>query len=112
MDAPAAAETVCDVRAGDPMSWQKARKACIDRDRYCQARDAFPDVECWSDLHVHHKLRRSQGGTDDLSNLVLLCSVHHDAVHANPARSVELGLLDRRGAVSKVVPRPEMREAS
>lgn len=92
--------------------WEKARKAVLARDRYCQARDVWPDIQCWSDLHVHHKRRRSQGGTDDLSNLVALCAAHHDAVHANPSVSVGLGLLDARSTASKVVPRPELRETA
>jgi hypothetical protein len=32
-------------------------------------------------LHVHHKVFRSQGGTDALLNLITLCEVCHDALH-------------------------------
>lgn len=32
-------------------------------------------------LHVHHIIPLSEGGTNDLSNLELLCSGHHRAVH-------------------------------
>jgi RRXRR protein/HNH endonuclease len=33
-------------------------------------------------LHVHHKVFRSRGGTDDPSNLITLCEACHDALHA------------------------------
>jgi hypothetical protein len=32
-------------------------------------------------LHVHHIKMVSQGGTNELSNTIVLCSVHHDLVH-------------------------------
>ena len=43
----------------------------------------------------HHKLRRSHGGTDDAANTMDLCSDCHAWIHANPARSYELGYLIR-----------------
>ncbi|MGZ3333981.1 MAG: RNA-guided endonuclease IscB [Isosphaeraceae bacterium] len=33
-------------------------------------------------LHVHHKVFRSQGGSDEPSNLVTLCATCHDDLHA------------------------------
>lgn len=47
--------------------------------------------------HVHHKLRRGQGGTNELSNLLGLCHTCHALVHDNPAVSFEKGWLVRRG---------------
>lgn len=35
---------------------------------------------------VHHIRYRSRGGSDELSNLVLLCKACHDAVHAGRLR--------------------------
>ena len=35
-----------------------------------------------SGVHVHHIKFRSQGGTHETSNLVCLCAVCHDGVHA------------------------------
>jgi 5-methylcytosine-specific restriction endonuclease McrA len=32
-------------------------------------------------LHVHHIKPVSQGGTNDLANLTVICSAHHDLVH-------------------------------
>jgi len=44
-------------------------------------------------VHVHHKRRRSQGGTDDPENLLHLCRKGHDFVHANPEISFRMGWL-------------------
>ncbi len=44
-------------------------------------------------VHVHHRVRRSQGGTNDLSNLVHLCHRCHEWVHANPEAAREEGLM-------------------
>jgi hypothetical protein len=47
--------------------------------------------------HRHHRLPRSQGGGNDLCNLLALCWRHHSYVHQNPALSYERGWLVRRG---------------
>ncbi|HXA33387.1 MAG TPA: HNH endonuclease signature motif containing protein [Acidimicrobiales bacterium] len=47
-------------------------------------------------LSVHHRLRRSQGGTNDLENLLLVCARHHRHIHDHPAASYEAGTLLRR----------------
>ena len=46
--------------------------------------------------HAHHLLRRSQGGQDALDNLAHVCAHCHAAIHANPERAYERGLLRRR----------------
>lgn len=46
----------------------------------------------------HHKLRRSQGGTDDPANTADLCDACHAHVHANPAWSFRHGWLKRKAA--------------
>lgn len=43
---------------------------------------------------AHHVRRRSQGGTDDPSNLLWICRKCHDWVHGHPATAVALGLLE------------------
>lgn len=43
--------------------------------------------------HRHHKLRRSQGGTDDASNTVDCCSQCHAFIHANPSKAYAHGWL-------------------
>jgi len=45
----------------------------------------------------HHKLRRSQGGTDDKSNTIDCCwTCHNVTIHGNPALAYEMGWLVRR----------------
>ncbi len=46
--------------------------------------------------HFHHRLMRSQGGKGTVENCAHLCIQCHTVVHANPAKSYELGLLIRR----------------
>jgi len=45
---------------------------------------------------VHHRLRRSQGGKNELSNLMLLCGPCHGVVHEFPATSFAQGYLLKR----------------
>jgi len=45
---------------------------------------------------VHHRKRRSQGGTNDLDNLMGLCNGCHVHVHEMPTWSYEWGYLLRR----------------
>ena len=42
---------------------------------------------------VHHIRRRSQGGGNELSNLIDLCNGHHKFIHAHPSEAFEMGLL-------------------
>lgn len=39
-----------------------------------------------SGLQVHHIMYRSQGGSDEPNNLILLCQQHHDEAHSNKRR--------------------------
>lgn len=72
---------------------QSLRNAVLDRDRYCW--------KCGGELGVapavHHRQLRSQGGRDDLTNLIGLHHTCHNvqqgSVHQNPAWSVERGYL-------------------
>lgn len=43
--------------------------------------------------HMHHRLRRSQGGGHTAAVLVHLCAPDHRAVHANPEWAYRHGLL-------------------
>jgi hypothetical protein len=52
---------------------------------------------CSGTLHVHHRVRRSQCGTNDPANLITLCDACHRWVHANPYAARALGLLLRHG---------------
>ena len=45
---------------------------------------------------LHHKLRRSQGGTNELGNLLGLCAMCHDHVHGSPRWAYDHGYMTRR----------------
>lgn len=82
-------------------AWREARELALTRDNdwpVCP-RYQLPGG-CRGGLHVHHIRRRSQGGGNELSNLVTLCSFHHDWVHTHVAEAVELGLLARAEVAS------------
>lgn len=59
----------------------ETRRTVRDRDRgrcrICGVTDG---------LHLHHIAYRSQGGTHDERNLILLCNLHHSLVHTDKAR--------------------------
>ncbi len=48
-------------------------------------------------LHIghdpHHRRMKSQGGKDELANLIWVCRMHHDAIHLSPAIAYEKGWL-------------------
>ena len=54
---------------------------------------------------IHHRLRRSQGGGNDLGNLLGLCRGCHTEVHENPAWAKEMGYLVAPGVVDMVTNR-------
>ena len=77
--------------------WRIVRQEVLERDQYCCQAETrgWPWHECWGQLHVHHIIRRSQGGRDHPSNCVTLCARAHDQVHANPELARVYGLLRR-----------------
>lgn len=74
--------------------WRKARGEVIKRaDRGCEARTVW----CTGAVqHVHHILRRSQGGGNEITNLLGLCFRCHEWIHANPKKAAQAGLLKLR----------------
>jgi hypothetical protein len=56
-------------------AWQRLRKAVRQRDGNC-CRNCGARGE-WAKLSVHHLLPASLGGTDDMANLLTLCSTCH-----------------------------------
>ncbi len=60
----------------DPESYEQLRKQVLRRDGWrCQSCGAR------SNLEVHHKEFRSQGGDDSEENLITLCAGCHSLVH-------------------------------
>lgn len=55
----------------------QVRTSVLIRDKVCQL--------CGTnrDLHVHHIIYRSEGGTHDESNLITLCNDDHGLVHSD-----------------------------
>jgi len=86
--------TAMKVKPRRPMR-PEFRQAVIKRDTSCRAEALWRDVPCSGAAHIHHVLMRSQGGKDTLEDCILVCSAHHEAIHANPERSYSLGLLRR-----------------
>lgn len=63
--------------------WDSVRGQVISRDgRICQEADGT----CDGPLQVHHILPLSQGGTNDMNNLVTLCRYHHTQKHPHMQR--------------------------
>lgn len=77
-------------RRRDQAELDKARPFVVARG--CE----YPLIDpCAGPMVVHHWRRRSQGGSNDLTNLVCLCDKHHKWVHDNPRAAQDLGLLAR-----------------
>lgn len=73
-------------RRADP-EWQKARKAVLKRSEgRCEARIRGCQGVAH---HVHHILRRSQGGKHEEENLLSVCHRCHENIHANPKESAK-----------------------
>lgn len=71
-----------------------------------RARDGDQCSHCGStaDLHVHHRVRRSQCGSNKPCNLITLCARCHHWVHDHPYAANKLGLLLRHGDEPALVP--------
>lgn len=77
--------------------WIKARTAALIRDDYkCQAHKLGLSHEpCQAPkrkLCVHHIIRRVDGGTHDLDNLITVCYEHHCAIHPHLLKQMKLSL--------------------
>jgi hypothetical protein len=61
--------------------WEDTRTRVLERDQHrCSGR--FLGGECSAVLDVHHIVPRSEGGTDELDNLLTLCHKHHPMLEA------------------------------
>jgi hypothetical protein len=66
--------------------------------------DRCARLGCSGSLHVHHRVRRSQGGLNSSANLITLCASCHHWVHANPYAANRAGLLLRQGEDPALIP--------
>lgn len=69
---------------GYPSDWGSRRKEVYRRDDYtCQNCGAQGGSRGDIELHAHHIVPKSKGGTHNTSNLKTLCKDCHDAIHGN-----------------------------
>lgn len=67
-----------------PSDWNSRRKEVYRRDGYeCQNCGAIGGRKGNVELHAHHIVPKSKGGTHETTNLVTVCKDCHDAVHGN-----------------------------
>lgn len=57
--------------------------------------------------HTHHRKLRTQGGTNDIENLVNTCNACHTHIHSNKKWAYEQGwLVKRDDEVTEILPMP------
>lgn len=66
-----------------PYDWDERRKKVYDRDNYtCQNCGAQGGGQYGNaELHAHHIVPKSKGGTHEVSNLKTICNECHSAIH-------------------------------
>jgi 5-methylcytosine-specific restriction endonuclease McrA len=77
----------CEAYNGYPPDWSKRCEQVKARDGFRCVRCGYPDgFERRSrELHVHHDLPLSEGGTNEISNLITVCHICHRAVDSKHA---------------------------
>jgi hypothetical protein len=69
---------------GYPSDWDSRRKKVYQRDEYtCQNCGIQGGPRGDAELHAHHIVPKSKGGTHNTSNLKTLCRDCHNAIHGN-----------------------------
>lgn len=70
---------------GTNYGFANSKSACLNRDNYtCQCCKTKKGT-----LHVHHVIYRSNGGSDDLDNLIVLCEDCHKKLHKGLLKDFE-----------------------
>lgn len=77
---------------GPNYGFGNAKAACLIRDNYtckcCKTKKGT--------LHVHHIIYRSNGGSDDLDNLITLCEECHKKLHNGELKAFESKLIGKK----------------
>lgn len=69
---------------GYPSDWDSRRREVYKRDGYtCQNCGRKGNQEGSAELHAHHVVPKSKGGTHSVSNLTAVCEECHKAIHHN-----------------------------
>ncbi|WP_435162332.1 HNH endonuclease [Halorubrum sp. SY-15] len=67
-----------------PSDWNSRRKIVYQRDGHeCQNCGRHGGSKGDAELHAHHVVPKSQGGTHDTTNLITICKECHKAVHSD-----------------------------
>ncbi|SDM18188.1 HNH endonuclease [Halogranum gelatinilyticum] len=70
---------------GYPSDWDRRRKAVYRKDDYmCQHCGRKGGPRGNAELHAHHIVPKSRGGSHELDNLTTLCQSCHSDVHGHP----------------------------
>ncbi|SDG40312.1 HNH endonuclease [Halorientalis regularis] len=70
---------------GYPPDWKQRRQAVYKRDNFqCQNCGRRGGPRGNSELHAHHVVPKSKGGTHNLSNLITVCKPCHEQIHGRP----------------------------
>lgn len=82
------------------MSDKIYRKVAERDDERCQFPEVGPDGhptgrKCYQRATggEHHRILRSQGGSESEDNLICLCMAHHEWCHLHPGQARDLGLI-------------------
>lgn len=71
-----------------PSDWNSRRKQIMERDEFtCQNCGIQGGSYGNAELHAHHVVPKSRGGSHDVSNLISLCSDCHQTVHSKNAQA-------------------------
>ncbi|WP_082146828.1 HNH endonuclease [Halostagnicola sp. A56] len=72
------------MQGGYPSDWDTRRKTVYKRDNYtCQNCGAKGGPSGNAELHAHHIVPKSKGGTHKLTNIKTMCRGCHSAIHNN-----------------------------
>jgi hypothetical protein len=73
-------------------SWRKTRQKVIDRDdsqcRFCEITNEQHKEKSDKGLSVHHIIPQADGGTDDLDNLIAVCSSCHRTLEETQGKAL------------------------
>jgi len=77
--------------------WEEQKRRAKVRDGYACRRCGYkPPKHLRHKLHVHHKIPRSKGGSNDLSNLITECLECHEREHPHMRHNRQKAITKRK----------------